>query len=150
MIAAPSLRCGSAAWTMKNIEKMFDWKVRFNCSSVMSRDVLVGMLLAGIVDQHVEPPEGVDHLLDRGVAERLVAKVAGNEDRAAAFGFDDLLGLFGVVMLAQIEDRDVGAFASVERGDGAADPAVGAGDDRDLALEPVRSRDSAVPIRAWG
>jgi hypothetical protein len=60
------------------------------------------MLFAGVVDQHIEPPEGVDYLLHRSVAERLVAKVAGNEDGAAAFGLDGLLCLFGVVMLAQI------------------------------------------------
>ena len=52
----------------------------------------------------------------------------------AAFLLDDLLGLGGVVMLAQIEDRDVGAFAGEQRGDRAADAAVGAGDQRDLAL----------------
>jgi hypothetical protein len=40
-------------------------------------------------------------------------------------------------MLAQIEDGDVGAFAREQRGDGAADAAVGAGDQRDLALQPA-------------
>ena len=44
-------------------------------------------------------------------AELLVADVAGDGDRAAAFLLDDFLRLRGIVMLAQIEDRDVGALA---------------------------------------
>src|SRR4029079_6448935 len=30
MITDPAFRCGSAAWTMKNIAKMLVWKVRFS------------------------------------------------------------------------------------------------------------------------
>src|SRR4051794_26172499 len=104
------------------------------------------MLLAGVVDQDVETAEPVDGLLDRALAKLLVADVAGYRDRAAAFAFDDLLGLRGIVMLAQIEDRDVSAFASVERRDSSADAAVGAGDQRDLALEPVRPFIPRLPL----
>ena len=56
------------------------------------------------------------------------------------------LGLRRIVMLAQIEDRDVGALAGEQRGDRAADAAVGAGDQRDLALEPARARIARLPI----
>ena len=51
-----------------------------------------------------------------------------------------LLGLRRIVMLAQIDDGDVGALAREQGRDGAADAAVGAGDQRDLALEPLRAR----------
>ena len=55
--------------------------------------------------------------------------------------------VFGrVVMLAQIEDGDVGALAREQGGDRAADAAVGAGDQRDLALEPARARIERLPV----
>jgi hypothetical protein len=108
------------------------------------------MLLAGVVDQHVEPPERVDDLLHRRLAEILVAKVAGDEDRALPLGLDDLLGLRGVVMFAKIEDGDVGALTRIEGGDRSADAAIGAGDDRDLALEPARSLVARFPFGFWG
>ena len=70
----------------------------------------------------------------------------GDGDRAAAFLLDDLLCLGRIVMLAQIEDRDVRAFAGEQRRDRAADAAVGAGDQRDLALEASGSRIARLPI----
>jgi hypothetical protein len=96
-------------------------------------DVLVGVLLAGVVDEDVEPAELVHRLGDDRVAMGFLAKVAGYRDRAAALGLDDAPGLGGVVMLAQIGNGDVGALAREQGGDRAADAAVGAGDDRDLA-----------------
>ena len=135
MIAEPVLEMRrSAAWVMKNMPKMLVWKVRLQLLLGDVADVLVGMLLAGIVDEDVEPAELVDGLLDRALAEVLVADVAGDRDRLAAFLLDDLLGLRRIVMLAQIEDGDVGALAREQGGDRAADAAVGAGDQRDLAL----------------
>ena len=74
-------------------------------------DVLGPMLLAGIVDEDVEPAELVDGLLDRSFAELLVADVAGDGDGAPALLLDDLLGLLRIVMLAQIDNRDVRALA---------------------------------------
>ena len=56
-------------------------------------------------------PKRVDDLLDRLFAKGLVTEVAGDGQRLAAFFLDDCLGLGGVAMLAQIKDRDVGAFA---------------------------------------
>ena len=108
-------------------------------------DVLVGMLLAGIVDEHVEPPELVDGFLDRALAETLVADVAGNGDRPASFLFDNVLGLGGIVVLAQVQDGDVGAFAREQGADRAANAAVAAGDDGDLAVEPTRSGIARLP-----
>ena len=59
---------------------------------------------------------------------------------------DDPLRLRGVVMLAQIEDGDVGALAREQGGDGAADAAVGAGDQGDLAVEPAGARIERLPF----
>ena len=104
------------------------------------------MLLAGVVDEDVEPAELIDGLLHRLLAELLVADVAGNGDRLAPFLLDDLLGLGGVVMLAQIDDGDVRAFAREQRGDRAADAAVAAGDQRHLALQPAGARIARLPV----
>ena len=117
--------------------KILVWKVRFSCSSVMSRDVIVIMLLAGIVDEDVEAAELVDGLLDCALAESLVADVARNRDRAAPFALDEPLGRCRIIVLAQIEDRDVGAFAGEQGCDRAADAAVGAGDQRDFVFEAI-------------
>ena len=113
---------------------MFVWNVRRSCVLRDIADILVRMLLTGIVDEDIEPAELVDGLLDRAIAEVLVADVTGDEDRFAAFLLDDLLRLLRVVMLAKIENRYVGALAREERSDGAADAAVRAGDQRNLVL----------------
>jgi hypothetical protein len=68
-------------------------------------------------------------------------------DRAPPFGLDDPLGLRGIVMLAQVKDRDVRALPGEQRRDGAADAAVRTGDQRDLALEPPRTRITRLPVR---
>jgi hypothetical protein len=75
-------------------------------------NVLVGMLLASIVDEDVEPAQLIDGLLDGVIAKLSVANVAGNGDRLAALFLDDLPGLLRIVVLAQIEDRDVRTLAS--------------------------------------
>jgi hypothetical protein len=99
-------------------------------------NMLVGMLLTGIVDQDVEPAELVDRLRHRAIAKRLVADVAGDRDCAPAFLADNLRGLGGIVMLAQIKNRDVRAFAREQGGDSATDAAVRASDQRDFAVQP--------------
>ena len=53
--------------------------------------------------------------------------------------FDGALGLLGVLVLVEIDDRDIGAFARKEHGDGAADAGVAAGDQRHHVLELVRA-----------
>jgi hypothetical protein len=57
-------------------------------------NVLVGVLLAGIVDEDVEAAELIDGLADRGLAKGLVADVAGDGERLAPFLLDDVPGLF--------------------------------------------------------
>src|SRR5688500_16817679 len=104
------------------------------------------MLLAGVVDEDVEPAELLDGLGDGPFAETLVADVAGDGNRLAAFLLDDGLRLLRVVVLAQIEDRDVGAFPREQGGDRPADAAVGSGDQRDLALQAIGARVTRLPV----
>jgi hypothetical protein len=79
------------------------------------------MLLARIVDEDVQSAELVDRLSDHPIGEILLAEIAGDGDRPAALGFDDRLRLRRIVMLAQIGDRDVRAFAREQGRDRAAD-----------------------------
>ena len=139
MIAAPAFRCGRAACVRKNMPKMFVWKVRRSCSSVMSVMSLSGCcspaLLTRMSSRRASRPPRATAV----VAERLVADVAGDRDRAAALDRHDLGGLRRILMLVEVEDRDVGALAREQRRDRPADAAVAAGDERDLALEPARA-----------
>lgn len=73
-------------------------------------DILVVMLLAGIIDENVEPAQRVDRLPDGAFAKLLVTDVAANGDSAPALLLDDLFGLCRIVVLAQIENGDVRAF----------------------------------------
>ena len=88
---------------------------------------------AGVVDEHVEPPEGVD----RGADQRLAAGPAGDvvvrRDRLAAAGADLRGRLLGDV--AEIVDDDLGALGREEPGVLAPEAAAGARDDRDPAVE---------------
>lgn len=90
--------------------------VQINLCNVVAHD-----LLRGIVHQHVQRAKGLDVLLD-GLAARLVVhEVARDEEALAAFTLDELLGFFGVgLLLGEVDDGDVGAFAGEEDGDGAA------------------------------
>ena len=52
----------------------------------------IGVLLEGrVVDQHVEPAEGLHRLGDGAVAEARVLDVAGDQQAAPAFGLDPRL-----------------------------------------------------------
>ena len=90
---------------------MLVWKVRLQLLFGDVAHVLVRMLLAGIVDEDVEAAQLGDRAGDGLVAKALVAHVSGDRDRPAALALDDLAGLLRIVMLAQIDDRDVRAFA---------------------------------------
>ena len=93
------------------------------------------LLEGGVVDEHVEAAEGLYRLGDGAVAELRVLDVAGDEQAAPAFGLDAHIRLLGVAVRLQIDDRNVGAFAREEDGDGPADAGIAAGDDGRKALE---------------
>jgi uncharacterized membrane protein len=57
----------------------------------------------------------------------------GNGDAAPTFALYGALGLFGILVLVEIDDRYIGAFARKEHGNGAADTGI-AGDDRGVTF----------------
>ena len=129
---------------------MFDWKVRFSCSSVMSRMSSSGCCSPALLTSMSSRPNVSMTFCTAASQNALSPRSPGTRIARRPSPSTICLGLLGVVMLAQIEDRDVGAFAGVERGDRAADAAVGAGDDRDLALEPVRPGVARFPFGFGG
>ena len=63
-------------------------KVRSSCSALISLMLWGGVLLGGVVDQHVQAAELAHGPVDRVLAEGLVAHVAGEGQAAAALGLD--------------------------------------------------------------
>jgi len=86
----------------------------------------------------VQPAERFHDLLDRLLAERLVADVAGDEQAAPAELLDAAFRVVRILLLVQIEDRHVGAFFREGDGRGVADAAVAAGDDGGFAGQFAR------------
>ena len=111
-----------------------------NSSGVLARR-RVGGADAGVVDEDVDAPE----LLDGGVDERLavlgLGDVGGDRDRAAARRLDELLGLLELLDAPRAE-RDVGAGLSQRLGERHPEAGRGAGDDRDLVVQPEPVQDS--------
>jgi hypothetical protein len=88
-----------------------------------------------VVDQDVDPAELVDRALDRLPAGILLGEVARDQDAAPPLGLDQPLRVLGVVVLAQVGDRDIRALFRERGTHRAADPRVAAGHERDLAVE---------------
>ena len=87
--------------------------------------------VAGVVDEDVDLPEGVDRLLDDLVAGARLGEVAGDGDRLA---LDLARGLLGDVAV-DVVDRHLRALGGEQLRGRAADAARRAGDDRGLAVE---------------
>jgi hypothetical protein len=103
---------------------------------VVERDVL-GVLVggdAGVVHQHVEPPEGLDRPLEQRDDRVFFGEIGRQRQRFAAFGFDACRNLVQQLGAAR-HQHGLRALGSEQLGDAAADAVAGAGDDRDLALE---------------
>src|SRR5215211_87245 len=100
---------------------------------------LLLVLLAGVVDEHVERTELRHGALHGLRAERLVADIAGDGYRASPLPLDERLRLLRILVLVEVGDRHVAALAGEENRHRAADPAVAAGDKRDLAVELAAS-----------
>jgi hypothetical protein len=60
------------------------------------------MLLAGVVDQHVDLAPALDDLADQALACRGVPKIAGKGQRLGAFGLAELLSIGRVVVLVEV------------------------------------------------
>ena len=85
------------------------------------------------------PPSSATALSIDRAAVRGILHVARQQHGLAAGVLDQALGLLRVVVLAEIGDQHVGAFAGEGDRHGAADAAVAAGDDRPFAGQPSRA-----------
>jgi hypothetical protein len=102
---------------------------------------------AGVVDEHVEPAEGVDRLVHEcfGAAPRRDAVVV--RDRVAALRLDLVdhllrgcgVGSFATRRAAEVVHDHRGTFGCEEQRVRTTDTAAGTGDDRDLAVEVAHS-----------
>jgi hypothetical protein len=136
LVAHQAPRGGGALVAAEDVDLVDE--VPVGLAHLLERDVAED---AGVVDEDVDLAEGVDGGLDDGVAV-LDRVVVG--DRGAAGGLDlvdDLVGGRARLALAgeaaaEIVDDDLGAARREEQRVGAPQSATGAGDDRDLAIEP--------------
>jgi len=105
-----------------------------------------GDLDAGVVDQHVQPAELGGRLPHQADGVVLLGDVPADEHVADAVlpkladaGVDLLLGVGGLLRVAQVVDGDVGAVGGEPHGDRLADAGAAAGDEHVLALESSHS-----------
>ena len=70
--------------------------------------------------------------LDRFLAVCGIGDIARDEDAGTAFLLDGALSGFGIFVLIEIADGDIGTFAGEQHRDGAANTGIGAGDQRHL------------------
>ena len=104
--------------------------VRSKCSSLRSSKVVGVLLEGGVVDQDVELAELPSRSWPTASSQNsAIGDVAGDQDAAAPFLLDRALGFLGVLVLVEIDDRDIGAFAREQHRHRAADAGIAAGDD---------------------
>ena len=104
---------------------------------------------AGVVDEDVEAPEGVDRRVDEVLGALPVGDVVGVGDRLAARCLDlgddvvrrALIGASALVRAAAVVDHDLGALGSEEQGMFAPEPTSGSGDDRHAADQGSHGRE---------
>ena len=89
---------------------------------------------AGVVDQHVDPAELVDHALHGGLGGGRVDDVAADAHRAGTVGELEPAGSLLSGGLVEVEDRDGGALAREALRDAEADASRCSGDDGDTAV----------------
>ena len=96
------------------------------------------VLFGGVVHQHVQAAEFLHGAAHNFGAEGGLLEVAGQQDAASAFGFDQGQGFFGILLLGgEVADGYVGPFAGKMHRHGPADAGIGPGDEGDFALELV-------------
>ena len=87
-------------------------------------EIVHALLERGIVDQHIEAAEVLHRKFDRLLAICRIGNVAGDEDAGTAFLLHGALGRFGVLMLIEVTDGDVGTLTGEQHRDGAADAGI--------------------------
>ena len=102
-------------------------------------DIFERCLVSGVVDENIDPSEILYGTGDHRPTVVGTAQVAGDQDGVASFGLDQSLHLMRVVVLVEIGDDDIGAFARIGERDRAADAAIRACDHGFLAVELARA-----------
>ena len=99
---------------------------------------------AGVVDQHVDPPEALLRRLDEALAVLALGRVGGDAERRSS---ERLQFLDGRVQPAGVAPRDYhgGAVLCQQPRDRAPDPAGTAGDDGDATCQRLGPRHAAPP-----
>src|SRR3981081_2018364 len=98
-------------------------------------EVLNVLLEGGVVHQHVKAAEllcGSGHSL---LAEFRIGYITRNDNAVAPFLLDSFLGFFGIVMLIEIGDGDIGSLARKQNGYRAPDAGIAARNEGDFAVE---------------
>ena len=112
--------------------------VRSSCSSVMSSSDCWCSWKAALLTRMSSRPNS-STVRSTAASQKLESVTSpGIEQRAAPLRLDRAPGLLGVLVLAQVDDGDVGALAREEHRHRPADARVAAGDERDLVLELAR------------
>ncbi len=97
-------------------------------------------LLAGIVDQDVQPAELFDRLVHDLGAERGIRQVAGESNCLATALADDARDVLGIgLFVRQVRDRDVGTLPRERDCSSSADARVTTGDQCLTSFEPARA-----------
>jgi hypothetical protein len=106
---------------------------------------------ARVVDEDVDAAEVVDDGLHRGI--QLAGRRRGEVELLGERGSPERLKpRDGLARLRAVEQRHLGARLGQREGRGLAEPARGAGDERDLPVEPERIENHAVSlsdVSAW-
>lgn len=113
----------------------------FHLCGVEVFEVLFDMLFRSIVDEDIDPPKSFYGKTDRLPAQFLFANVSVDEQALPSFVFDHVTGLFFVIRLIEIQERDVGTFLCKGNGDCATNAAVASRDHGDsifqLSARPI-------------
>jgi hypothetical protein len=99
-------------------------------------DRVLLMLIRSVVDEDVQPTEGVDGLLNGLATELRIANVAREQETSPPFANHGGLRFLGVsLLLRQIDNGDIGTFACIEHCHGAPDSRIAAGNERHASVE---------------
>ncbi len=93
------------------------------------------MLLGSVIDHDIDLAELVHRLLDSFSTKLLIADIARDQQTFAPVFFHQALGLTRVLVFFEIGDRNVRSLFRKGNRDRATDPAVAAGDKRDLVSQ---------------
>src|SRR3954452_12497999 len=97
------------------------------------------LLKGGIVHQYVQPAQLACGVLDGTAAEFGIGYIAGDKECSLTFSLHRAPSLFGIFMLAQVDDGNVGSFSSKQDRHCPADAGVSPGNQGHLARQFLRA-----------